>query len=58
MNKKGTAGGGHAANYLPGLGGFMHHADVYAYPVNGLVRFFVDESAQSKLDSSSKWVRQ
>jgi len=29
INKKGISGGGYAANYLPGLGGFMYHARLH-----------------------------
>ena len=60
LNKKGVSGGGHAANYLPGLGGFMQFAKLYPAICRdcGLVRFFVDQSTQSKLDDSSKWERQ
>lgn len=60
LNKKGISGSGHAANYLPGLGGFMQFAKLYPAICKdcGLVRFFVDESTQSKLVDSSKWERQ
>jgi hypothetical protein len=29
MNKDGVSGGGFAADYLPGLGGFIYHAKLH-----------------------------
>lgn len=57
INKKGVSGGGYAANYLPGLGGFMYHAKLHPVICRdcGLARFFVEEDALSKLENSSKW---
>jgi hypothetical protein len=58
-NKKGISGGGYAANYLPGLGGFLTFAKLYPAICEdcGLTRFFVDEGARSKLLSSPQWER-
>ena len=57
MNKEGVSGGGFAADYLPGLGGFMYHAKLHPTICRdcGLVRFFVDEDSKSKLENSPKW---
>ena len=59
INKNGISGGGYAANYLPGLGGVMYHANLYPTICGncGLVRMFVDDDAKSKLESSAKWER-
>ena len=53
----GISGGGYAANYLPGLGGFLRRANLYPAICKdcGLVRFFIDEDTRSKLDDSEKW---
>ena len=55
--KKGVSAGGFAADYLPGLGGFMYHASLYPAICAdcGHVRFFIDEDAKSKLESSPEW---
>ena len=60
LNKQGTGGGGYAANYLPKLGGFFRCAKLYPAICEdcGLVRFFTDEDARSKLANSPKWERQ
>ena len=57
LNEDGIAGGGYAANYLPGLGRFMRCARLYPAICEdcGLVRFFTDENARSKLRQSRKW---
>ncbi len=57
QSAKGISGGGYAANYLPGLGEFLSCAKLYPTICSdcGLVRFFTDEEAQTKLDVSSKW---
>jgi len=56
----GVSGGGYAANYLPGLGGFLRHARLYPAVCRdcGLTRFFTDGDARSKLERSTKWRRQ
>ena len=55
--KKGVSGGGYAANYLPGLGGFLAFAKFYPAICEdcGLTRLFTDELARSKLADSPKW---
>ena len=60
LNKAGIPGGGYAANYLQGLGGFLRHAKLYPAICKdcGLVRFFTDEDARSKLKNSRNWVKQ
>jgi len=57
QNVKGISGGGHAANYLPGLGDFWSYAKLYPVICSdcGLVRLFIDEEIRAKLDMSSKW---
>jgi hypothetical protein len=57
QNKRGISGGGYAANYLPGLGGFMHCARLYPAICEacGLTRFFVDEKTRARLSASPKW---
>ena len=57
LNKKGISGGGYAANYLPGLGGFMRCAKLYPAICKdcGLTRFFTDEETRSKLQQSAEW---
>jgi len=59
LYEKGIPGGGHAANYLPGLGRFLHHAKLYPAVCSdcGLTRFFTDDEARSKLSTSSRWKR-
>ncbi len=56
-NKRGISGGGYAANYLPGLGGFLHHARLYPTICAdcGLTRFFVDGKSRARLSGSPKW---
>lgn len=46
-------------NYLPGLGGFGYYAKLYPTICQdcGLVRFFTDEDAVSKLEGSKHWER-
>lgn len=52
-----SAGGGHAPNYLPGLGGFFAAAkfNVVVCGDCGLTRFYASSEARSKLSESSKW---
>ena len=58
INKQGVTGNGEP-NYLPGLGGFLYFAKLYPTICQdcGLVRFFTDEDAVSKLDTSKQWER-
>lgn len=60
LHKAGIAGGGYAANYLPGLGGFLRCARLYPAVCRdcGQVRFFADEETCSKLDVASGWEKQ
>lgn len=53
----GISGGGYAANYLPGLGGLFSSAELYPVICQdcGLVRFFIDEDARSKLEYAEEW---
>lgn len=53
------AGGGHAPNYLPGLGGFLT-AEKFVLVVCedcGLTRFFARREATAKLPHARKWKR-
>jgi predicted nucleic-acid-binding Zn-ribbon protein len=54
-----SAGGGHAPNYLPGLGGFFRteRFTVVVCRACGLTRFFARQEALEKLTESSKWER-
>jgi predicted nucleic-acid-binding Zn-ribbon protein len=54
-----SAGGGHAPNYLPGLGGFFSAAEFRLVTCKdcGLTRFFAEPSALAKLAESKKWIR-
>ena len=59
-NSAGVSGAnGYAANYLPGLGGFLYGAKLYPVVCQdcGLVRFYTDEDARSKLSESKYWER-
>ncbi len=52
-----SAGGGHAPNYLPGLGGYFK-AEKFRIVICrqcGLTRFFAREEALEKLGQSEKW---
>jgi predicted nucleic-acid-binding Zn-ribbon protein len=54
-----SAGGGHAPNYLPGLGSFFR-AEQFQLVVCrdcGLTRFFARPEALAKLGESGKWHR-
>ena len=52
-----SAGGGHAPNYLPGLGSFLRSARFTLVVCRdcGLARFFAAPEARKKLMESSKW---
>ena len=54
-----SAGGGHAPNYLPGLGGFWAAEKFHMVLCHdcGLTRFFARPSALEKLVDSAKWTR-
>lgn len=58
MRTEGVSGSGYG-NYLPGLGGFGYYAKLYPTICQdcGLVRFFTDEDAVSKLEGSKHWER-
>lgn len=51
------AGGGHAPNYLPGLGSFLRTEkfELVLCRDCGLTRFFARPSARQKLSDSKKW---
>ena len=54
-----SAGGGHAPNYLPGLGGFLR-AEKFVLVVCrdcGLTRFFARSTARVRLSQARKWRR-
>jgi hypothetical protein len=53
------SGGGHAPNYLPGLGGFLRSGrfSVVVCRDCGLTRYFALPDALEKLPDSSKWER-
>ncbi len=52
-----SAGGGHAPDYLPGLGKFLTAAnyDVVLCSDCGLTRYFASREALEKLRDSKKW---
>jgi predicted nucleic-acid-binding Zn-ribbon protein len=52
-----SAGGGHAPNYLPGLGKFLSSAKFVLVVCRdcGLTRFFAQPEARAKLGESGKW---
>ena len=56
---KASAGGGHAPNYLPGLGGFWMTAkfELVLCRDCGLTRFFASRDAMEKVANSKKWKR-
>jgi predicted nucleic-acid-binding Zn-ribbon protein len=51
------SGGGHAPNYLPGLGSFWRSARFSLVVCRdcGLTRFFASAEARQKLKESSRW---
>lgn len=54
-----SAGGGHAPNYLPGLGSWWR-AETFQLVICrdcGLTRFFASKEAREKLPDSAKWKR-
>jgi predicted nucleic-acid-binding Zn-ribbon protein len=52
-----SSGGGHAPNYLPGLGRFVVSARFVVVVCRdcGLTRFFASPAARAKLKESRKW---
>ena len=52
-----SSGGGHAPNYLPGLGQFLFSARFVLVVCRdcGLTRFFAQPEARAKLKESGKW---
>ncbi len=52
-----SSGGGHAPNYLPGLGRFLVSARFSLVVCRdcGLTRFFASPQARAKLGESRKW---
>jgi predicted nucleic-acid-binding Zn-ribbon protein len=54
-----SAGGGHAPNYLQGLGGFFlaPKFEVVVCQDCGLTRFYAPDEARRKLSESKKWTR-
>lgn len=57
-SKEISAGGGHAPDYLSGLGRWRaEKLNVVVCKDCGLMRFFARESATAKLEDSSKWTR-
>jgi len=52
-----SAGGGHAPNYLPGLGSFWNSEQFYLVICRdcGLTRFFARPEARAKISESNKW---
>jgi predicted nucleic-acid-binding Zn-ribbon protein len=52
-----SSGGGHAPNYLPGLGRFLSSAKFALVVCRdcGLTRFFARPEARAKLKDSKKW---
>jgi predicted nucleic-acid-binding Zn-ribbon protein len=58
-SKEVSAGGGHAPNYLPGLGSFWLAERFYVVLCKdcGLTRFFARPEAMEKLPDSKAWKR-
>ena len=54
-----NAGGGHAPNYLPGLGTFFYSAKFQLVVCRdcGLTRHYASKEARDKLPASTKWTR-
>jgi len=52
-----SAGGGHAPNYLPGLGRFFSSAKFVLVVCRdcGLTRFYAQPEARAELKESGKW---
>jgi predicted nucleic-acid-binding Zn-ribbon protein len=59
LSKEVSAGGGHAPNYLPGLGSAFRAEKFHLVLCAdcGLTRFFARESALSKVRDASAWQR-
>lgn len=54
-----SAGGGHAPNYLPGLGGFLSAEKfrIVVCKACGLTRFFASAAAMQKVSDAKQWER-
>ena len=54
-----SAGGGHAPNYLPGLGTLLFAAKLHVVVCQdcGLTRHFAEKEGLAKLSQSEKWKR-
>jgi len=54
-----SSGGGHAPNYLPGLGTFWGSAKFQLVVCRdcGLTRYYAAKEALAKLPESTKWTR-
>ena len=54
-----SAGGGHAPNYLPGLGGFLTSEKfrIVVCKACGLTRFFASATAMEKVSDAKPWER-
>ena len=54
-----SAGGGHAPNYLPGLGTFFSPGKFQLVVCRdcGLTRHYADKEARERLTNSTKWTR-
>ena len=54
-----SAGGGHAPNYLPGLGTFFSSAKFQLVVCRdcGLTRFYAGKAARERLPHHTKWTR-
>jgi predicted nucleic-acid-binding Zn-ribbon protein len=52
-----SSGGGHAPNFLPGLGGVFRSArfEIVLCRDCGLTRFFAHPDARANLSASEKW---
>jgi predicted nucleic-acid-binding Zn-ribbon protein len=59
QSKEVSAGGGHAPNYLPGLGKWYATAKFTLVVCKrcGLTRFFASSAAREKLDEARGWTR-
>jgi len=54
-----SAGGGHAPNFLPGLGSLFRSArfEIVVCRECGLTRWFASEEARRRLSESKRWKR-
>lgn len=59
QSKEVSAGGGHAPNYLPGLGSFwkVEKFTIVLCSDCGLARFFARPAAAAQVSASDKWRR-